>query len=163
MRFVWTERKGIDVVKWGLGEDCSHFGLEFSSGWVSHWTVGGYRFEKQEKFYETRKIVHAIHHKLPGAAEVYIYNKLNDKHAPKRYDWYYVMWLFWNSINRVLFKIPIPKTGTSDSKNALICHEAIELVPKEFLPKFYQSIDFNQEAINTPHRLYEVIKGVGQA
>jgi len=158
MRFVWTERKGIDIVKWGLGDDCSHFGLEWSN-FVSHYTVGGYTFEKIEDFYKTRKLVHAIQYKLPLANEVYIYNMLNDKHAIKKYDWYYVMWLALHSVNRLLWNIEIPKTNTSDNKNANICHEAIEMIPKEFLPKRYQDIDFNDPAINTPHRLYEVMKG----
>jgi len=161
MTFLWTKRKKMDIVAWGLGEDCSHFGIQWSNNMVSHWTVGGYKYEHVSLFLEKRYIVHEKEYDLNYRHEVAVIGNLNRKERPK-YDWSYVFGLALHAFNRVVFSIPIPQEGSNivDSQTASICHEAIEEYNRyivEIAPA--KVIHVDPEKANTPHRLYKELGG----
>lgn len=152
MMIVLT-RKKFDAICWGLEEPGSHIAIWFLNSIVFHATISGVYFIGINDFLEDRYVVDSVAVPMDEIDEVEVLREMvANKVDLKSYDWKYFSWLLWRVILLKLFRKPIPNTIGSENNSAILCNEAISLLPKRL------NIDFDKTRAATPYRTLKAIR-----
>jgi len=155
MRLVWTRSTHLSK-KWSfisvfLREPVDHFAIEFFSTnkRYLHWNLSGFHDDDEKTFFKNRKAVFTKEYHMKSVVEQSVHDTMVDRHKGSHYDYAYLLWLIWRSA-LLLVGIKIPEGEPfGDTTNNMICHEALEGLPRNVRPKY------DSDKANTPYRLYQ--------
>ena len=119
MKLLFTRRKKLDIICWGLGEPVSHVGILLANGKVLHSDIRGTRVEHIKDFLKNRELVYDLE---------FIGDESNTNNIVCRvrntvYDFLSFSYFTWRAFLRKLFKIPFPKHNRFDVPGVFLCVE----------------------------------------
>ena len=146
-----------DLVTWGLEEGSSHFALVFFDSIVFHAHFFGVGFDGIADTLSHRKIVDEFEIPLKERTELDVLRHISEKkHELKYYDYRFFLWLCWRVLLLKLLRIPIPNKKRYQSKNGLLCNEALSVLPKQIRQRFA----FDPEMAVTPEKTMKILREV---
>lgn len=154
MKIVFTRSTLLgkfDLITWGLEEPVSHVGIEFLNTFVFHSTLWGVEVLSKNDFYEHRQKVFSVGYDIPEDIQFKILKFLATKYTKRSYDWKFFWWLVWQAFKLKFFRKPIPNKVVVQDRRAVLCTEALELLPDNIRPKYDAS------TATTPYRLYRML------
>lgn len=139
------------LIRWGLGQTCSHFIIAFDDAICFHSYMTGCDLEFLDTIKERAEIVYEIPLSLSQEDEELIYQNLVKRFYKKRYDYLALLYFIYRGILYKLFKSPIPTHNAWGRKNSFLCTEVAYCLPYKVLP-FKSDL-----AMTSPDELYKLI------
>ena len=159
MKLIWTRSTMLsdkeDVITWAFGHRSSHFAIGFFDEAVMFHSIwDGVGVDDYYDFYSSRVKVYEIDVPTNEDEEAEILKAMIDLYADRAYDYKYFFWLCWIGFKKKILGIKPPMFVESESKDSIICHEVLQLLPDDLRP----DIDFGAGIM--PETMYLMVKDV---
>ena len=96
MKFLWTKnnKPGSKLIQWGLGEDCSHFAIEYDGLVYESRLETGFSDSPLKDFLRRNTVVHTLAHNASGTAAlaVTLIKHVKDQCTGRDYDTNGIAW-----------------------------------------------------------------------
>lgn len=155
--FVASSHIGSRIIRWGLGEDCSHFAVcfdedEHGGGIIFHSYGKGPQLCWMRDFLEKYTVVHAL---VPLVAptlenEEAIYKGMISAHSKDKYDYFALAWWSWRAALKKFMGVAIPPRNEWQRGNMSLCTALASGWPQ--VADYAKSHSIDLEMI-TPHEL----------
>lgn len=157
MKLLWTRSTYIsdseDVITWAFDHRCSHFAIGFFDEAVMlHSVWDGVGVDDYYDFYAHRIKVYEIDIPTTMDEEAEILKTMIDLYADKGYDYKFFWWLTKVGFNKKILGKKPPLFVESENKDAIICHELLQLLPDDLRP----DIDFGAAVM--PETMYLMVR-----
>lgn len=162
MKLLWTRSTLIsdseDIITWAFGHRSSHFAIGFFDEAVMlHSVWDGVGVDDYYDFYHDRVKVYEIDIPTSEDEEAELLSAMIDLYADRKYDYRYFWWLCVVGFKKKILGIKPPLFVESENKNAIICHELLQLLPDDLRP------DINFGASIMPETMYLLVKDAMEA
>lgn len=154
MTLIFTKNNSIlsRIIRWGLKEPCSHFGVVFDGKFLMHSNLLGVQLCWLNTFLKKSEIVLSIDYDLNVESEEYVYSCLLNRFDGRGYDFGAFFYFAWRAFLFRFFKKPFPSVNKLNCKDSFLCTEIASFLPLEMVKnKEYDLI--------SPYRLYLMLKG----
>ena len=140
MKLIWTRSTLLsdkeDLITWAFGHRCSHFAIGFLDEAVMFHSVwDGVGVDDYYKFYSHRIKVYEIDIPLSFEEEAEILHSMIDFYGAFKYDYKFFWWLVWAGFKNKILGIKLPFFIKYEDKDAIICHEVLQLLPDDVRPE----------------------------
>lgn len=159
MKLVFTKNTSplSKLIRFGLGEPVSHFGIVFDNGIIFHSNLMGAHVEWYKSFTKKNSTVEFLDYALPLEKEESIYLSILNTNDGAGYDFKALIYFGYRILLFRLFKIAIPKTNEYQDASKFLCTELAKALPPYILPDSIRSKDLS---IVSPYKLYLDLKGL---
>lgn len=154
MKFIWTKRKGIDLITWGLEQPVSHFAVLFFDRIIFHSTFSGVDLLDKNDFFINRDLVYEIKIKMDLDNEIRIVKHLCRNYIDHKYDWKFLWSLIKAGLKLKIFRKKLENQKYKGSKSGIICQEVASLIDDVRVQAW------KLHNVNTPYDLYKTLKGM---
>jgi hypothetical protein len=158
--FVKSNKFGSRLIRWGLGEDCSHVAVWFESLKKALHSYGaGITELSEEDFFKINTIVHQIPVSIPSEEIFYYAFKAATAKIP--YDYSALCYFAYRGCLKKFFNVPFPKENALDKRSKFLCTEAIYAFLDIYSLETHHTILVNSVlSITSPYQLYLYLKTV---
>lgn len=164
---LWTNapRKiGSQLIRWGLGEDCSHYALQFYCDRGDDALViesrfpGGVRVRSRKRFLENNEVVHSMKIPFSKETEDKLFFTACQRLLGIKYDWPAIAYFaFAVLLHKASFrKMPLPKKNPWGHDNMTYCNEILWWLHDQFDG---MDLSCRDGEMTTPHQTWELVKG----
>jgi len=162
--FLWTRNKqiGSKIIRWGLDEHTSHFGIVFfENRGVSAPTIesrmgSGFGLDFFGDFIGRNEIVHALQSPSLGGEDD-IFHNTSAKLQGKKYDNLGILFHAWASIRRKMFGVKAPNRNKWGRDEVVYCVEVMQALPKWYLKEIGIDFDEFDLEMTTPEMMYNIL------
>jgi len=166
MIFFWTKSSkiGSRLIRWGLGEDCSHFAIGFFEDsndprvLESRLENGVRDVSFSEFISDGKKIIHAIQWPEIGVEENRVYTYIKNEIEGRPYDAPAVIFWALAGIKRKLFGGGFPIKNDWGRDELFYCVEIVSAMPRDLLEDF--GLEFLKDDIEmmSPHQVFDELR-----
>lgn len=153
MRLIWTKSKlPLSVlIRWGLSEPVSHFGIVFDNGIVFHSNLLGTHVEWFGTFAKHCEIVYSVECQMELLDEEAVYRDILDTYDDKGYDYCAFAYFCLRGFMRKFLRIPFPEKSAWTDKDKFLCTELAGTLPESIIGAQIKAEDLS---ILSPYQLY---------
>lgn len=154
MKLIWT-RSTLPLsvlIRKGLGEPVSHFGIVFDNGIVFHSNLLGTHIEWYGAFSKHCEIVFQKEYNLTLDDEEAIFQSILNTYDDKGYDYGAFFYFCWRALLYRTLGKPFPARNEWNSGNKFLCTELAGTLPDAMVSAKIKAQDLS---IISPYRLYQ--------
>lgn len=157
MKLIWT-KSGLPLsklIRWGLNEPVSHFGIVFDNGIVFHSNLLGTHIEWYGTFVKHCTIVYQLDFPMSLVEEEAVYQKILNTYDDRGYDFGGFAFFIWRGLLYRTFSTPFPAKNEWQSASKFLCTELATVLPDNIVPVSIKTQDLS---IVSPYHLYMEMK-----
>lgn len=157
MKLIFTKSSQplSKLIRAGLNEPVSHFGIVFDNGIVFHSNLLGTHVEWYKTFTKHCDIVYQIEYAMTLEQEEAIYQTILNTYDELGYDFGALFYFAYRVAAYKFFSVPMPSKNEWSKSDKFLCTELAGTLPNSIVPASIKTEDLS---IVSPYSLYLKIK-----